>query len=161
MSIELPVTFVEGALHHDLLNQQFAALLSAANDLLARVETLEGDSTTPDLSAYATVVQLNEHVAETVPHSAMVKWGAGTALAGADYVSGGAVRIEAAEVTLVAGAGTFTYGTAFTGGVLSVQVSVHGATARAVAFDGVTLADVDLIGTGTDVLFVTVIGWDS
>lgn len=157
-AIELPVTFEAGPLSSDQLNANFAAVKSALNELLAYIEQLQEDVSPTALSGYATVAQVNDHVADTAPHVGMLAWTSGTALAGADYVSGNRVKVQAGSVTLDAGAGTFTFDSAFSNGVLSVQTSNYGAD-NGVGFDDVTLADVDLVGTGTDVVFVTVIGW--
>lgn len=157
-TIDLPVTFEAGPLSHEALNANFAAVKSALNELLAYVEQLQEDISPTVLSGYATVAQINDHISDSSPHSGMLAWGSGTALAGSDYISGNPLRVEAGTVTLAGGAGTFTYGSAFSNGVLSVQVSNNGAD-NGVGFSNVALADVDLAGTGTDVVFVTVIGW--
>lgn len=158
MTVELPITFEAGPLFHDLLNQQFAAVQSALNAQQAQIDALSAMAE-PDLSGYATVTQLSDHVAAAVPHSKILRWGDGTALVGSNLPAGQVPRVESAVVALSSGAGTFTFVTAFANGVLAAHATVHGGTARALALNGLSLSDVDIVGTGTDNVCVTVVGW--
>jgi hypothetical protein len=158
-TISLPVTFVEGPLDPNSLNAQFSAVLSALNSLQASVEDLQADSSPVDLSGYATVAQLNAHLADTTPHAGMMAWTAGTALAGSDYVEGNQLKVQAKVVTLSGGAGTVTYDSALLNGVLSIQCTVIGSSGHSASADTITLTSAAIHGTSDNQVHVLVVGW--
>lgn len=145
-------TFTADALTTSELNTAFSTLTTAINALIGAVDALSAPSA-PDLSGYATDSDLSTHVAAADAHRAMVK------MLTSVIPSGKQATLQYVQVTLSAGTATATWPTAYTGGAVLKAWALDTTAANAVRVHTLTTTQGTVVGTGSDVIDVFVIGY--